>query len=79
MNLDCLHLDERYLEALEMFQDEIEVLRDHYNEDRQNPRLPRLMPPVSGRITWVRQLYSRIEEPMNVFKERTKVRVLLCI
>ncbi|KAB0798200.1 hypothetical protein PPYR_09193 [Photinus pyralis] len=73
LDLECLHLDERYLEALEMFQDEIEELRDHYNEERQKPDLPRNIPPVCGRIMWIRQLYSRMEEPMDVFKERTKV------
>lgn len=57
-----------------MFQDEIEDLRDRYNEERQNPLLPRNMPPISGRIIWIRQLYSRIEEPMNIFKTKTKVK-----
>lgn len=74
LDLECLHLNERYLEALLMFQDEIEELRDRYNEERQNPLLPRNMPPISGRIMWIRQLYSRIEEPMNIFKTKTKVR-----
>lgn len=56
-----------------MFQKEIEVLRDRYNEERQTPMIPRNIPPVSGRIMWIRHFYSRIEEPMNVF--RTKERV----
>ncbi|KAK4886462.1 hypothetical protein RN001_002733 [Aquatica leii] len=73
LNLECLHLDERYLEAIEMFQDEIEELRDHYNEERQNPQLPRNIPPVCGRIMWIRQLYNRIQEPMQTFQHRSKV------
>ncbi|XP_031342975.1 dynein heavy chain 8, axonemal-like [Photinus pyralis] len=73
LDLPCLHLDDRYLEAIEMFQSEIEELRDHYNEERQNPHLPWNVPPVSGRIMWIRQLYTRIEEPMNKFKEKLKV------
>lgn len=56
-----------------MFQKEIEVLRDRYNEERQTPSIPRNMPPVSGRVMWIRHFYSRIEDPMNVF--RTKARV----
>lgn len=56
-----------------MFQKEIEVLRDRYNEERQTPMVPRNIPPVSGRIMWIRHFYSRIEEPMHVF--RTKQRV----
>lgn len=73
LNLDCLHLDERYLEAMEMFQEEIEQLRDKYNEERQSPLLPRNMPPCSGRIMWIRQLYKRIEEPMDIFKQHHRV------
>lgn len=58
-----------------MFQGELEVLRDRYNEERQSPLVPRNMPPVSGRIMWIRHFYKRIEEPMEVFK--TKPRVIL--
>lgn len=73
LNLECLHLDERYLETLELFQNEIEVLRDKYNEHRQNPAIPRNMPPVSGRVMWIRQYYKRIEEPMEIFKTKHRV------
>ncbi|CAG9816206.1 unnamed protein product [Phaedon cochleariae] len=73
LNLECLHLEERYLEAMLIFQAEIEVLRDRYNEERQTPQIPRNMPPVSGRIMWIRHFYSRIEEPMNVFRTKPKV------
>lgn len=71
--MECLHLDERYLEALQMLQNEIGELRDRYNEERQSPSIPRNMPPVSGRIMWIRQLYKRIEEPMDIFKTKCKV------
>ncbi|CAG9764101.1 unnamed protein product [Ceutorhynchus assimilis] len=53
LNFPCLHLEERYLEAMMLFQYEIEKLRDRYNEDRQTPDIPRSMPPVSGRIYWI--------------------------
>lgn len=67
-------MDERYLEAMEMFQKEVAFLRDKYNAERQNPELPRNMPPFSGRIMWIRQLYKRISAPMDIFKTREKVR-----
>lgn len=73
LNLDCLNLDERYLETLEMFEKEIELLRDKYNELRQNPAIPHNMPPISGRVVWIRQLYKRIEEPMEIFKTKKRV------
>ncbi|XP_025829635.1 dynein heavy chain 8, axonemal [Agrilus planipennis] len=73
LQLECLRLDERYLEAIEILQTEIEFLRDKYNEDRRDPILPRNMPPVSGRIMWIRQLYARMEEPMEIFRPKTRV------
>lgn len=79
LNLECLHLDERYLETMLMFQAEIEVLRDRYNEERQAPSVPRNMPPVSGRIMWIRHFYKRIEEPMEIFKTKPRVRLKFCI
>ncbi|XP_069678741.1 dynein axonemal heavy chain 5-like [Periplaneta americana] len=62
-----------YLELANLFQEEIESLRDNYNEFRQNPQICRNMPPVSGRIKWIRQYYKRIEEPMNILKEKASV------
>lgn len=73
LNLECLHLDERYLEAMEMFHIELGELRDKYNEDRQTPTMPRNMPPVSGRVMWVRHLYKRMEESMNTFLTKPRV------
>lgn len=51
----------------------METIRDRYNEDRSSPPLPRNIPPVAGRILWIRQLYRRIEAPMEIFKKREKV------
>ncbi|CAG9855812.1 unnamed protein product [Phyllotreta striolata] len=73
LNLECLHLEERYLEAMVMYNSELDFLRDQYNEERQNPVLGKNMPPVSGRIYWIRHFYRRMIEPMNVFRERTRV------
>ncbi|XP_045464438.1 dynein axonemal heavy chain 8-like isoform X2 [Harmonia axyridis] len=73
LNLPCLHLEERYLEAMIMFQDELGNLRDIYNEERQTPMLPKLMPPVAGRLMWIKNFYRKIEQPMLVFREKSRV------
>lgn len=73
VNLDCLHLDERYLEAMLMYQRELESLRDRYNEERESPLVPRNMPPVSGRVMWIRHFYKIMEEPMEVFQTKPRV------
>lgn len=56
-----------------MFEQEVEEVRDRYNEDRWNPSVPRNVPPVVGRILWIRQLYKRIEVPMNMYRTHRKV------
>ncbi|XP_026168780.1 dynein heavy chain 8, axonemal-like isoform X2 [Mastacembelus armatus] len=47
--------------------------RTLYNEQKYNHPLARNMPPVAGRIGWVRHLYQKIEEPMSYIKEHTDV------
>lgn len=56
-----------------MYQQEIEDVRDRYNEDRSDPPVPRSIPPIAGRILWIRQLYKRIEVPMNMFRSHQRV------
>ena len=38
-----------------------------YENDKDDPPIPRGMPPVSGRIAWSRQLFRKISEPMDLF------------
>lgn len=37
-----------------------------YEENKDNPVVPRDAPPAAGAIYWSRQLMSHIEEPMKV-------------
>lgn len=70
LNLPALHLQDSYMESLDVFMKEVDFLYDHYNEYRQTPQIPRNFPPVSGRIVWFRQLSSRLSEPMDIFEVR---------
>ena len=56
-----------------MFEREIEDIRDRYNENRSDPPVSRNIPPITGRILWIRQLYKRIEVPMNMFRSYHRV------
>uniref|UniRef100_A0A1A9WR67 AAA+ ATPase domain-containing protein n=1 Tax=Glossina brevipalpis TaxID=37001 RepID=A0A1A9WR67_9MUSC len=70
LNLECLCLDRRYLEVAEMLEQEMFLLKDVYNEERGNPFIARNMPPVAGRIMWIRSIFKKIDEPMKVLKVR---------
>ncbi|TMW45046.1 hypothetical protein DOY81_009872 [Sarcophaga bullata] len=70
LNLECLCLDRRYLEVAEMMEHEMFLLKDVYNEERGSPFIPRNLPPVAGRIMWIRSIFQKIDEPMKVLKQR---------
>lgn len=61
------------MELVSSYQKEVAEVRDRYNENRLMPPLPRDIPPISGRILWIRQLYRHIEVPMEMFKKRERV------
>ncbi|XP_018342058.1 PREDICTED: dynein heavy chain 8, axonemal [Trachymyrmex septentrionalis] len=60
LNLKQLRIDRKCIELVSMFEQEIEDIRDSYNENRSDPPVPRNIPPVAGRILWIRQLYKLI-------------------
>lgn len=73
LNINQLNIDDKYLELVPAYQKKLEEIRDRYNEDRSDPPLPCKVPPVAGRIQWIRQLYKRIQVPMEIFKTRPNV------
>ena len=44
---------------------DLENIRKQYQKHKDNPPVPRNMPPVAGRIAWARQLYEVIDKPMQ--------------
>ncbi|XP_026319440.1 dynein heavy chain 8, axonemal-like [Hyposmocoma kahamanoa] len=73
LKLDCLYLEEQYYDLISKFTLEIENIRDRYNEEREHPELPRNMPPVAGRIFWIRFYDCNIKKPMEVFMKHRDI------
>lgn len=44
-----------------------------YQKNKNDPPVARDLPPIAGKIAWARQLYRRIQEPMEVFKQQGKL------
>ncbi|OXB65796.1 hypothetical protein ASZ78_008863, partial [Callipepla squamata] len=44
-----------------------------YQIQKDCPPLPRDMPPVAGKILWVRQLFRKINEPINYFHKNSSI------
>lgn len=52
---------------------DLQFVQSEYNEQKENPPLARNLPPISGKITWSRQLYRRITGPIEVMKRHPDV------
>ncbi|CAH0727356.1 unnamed protein product, partial [Brenthis ino] len=73
LDLECLYLEDQYYDLISKYTGEIESIRDRYNEERENPDLPRNMPPVSGRVMWIRFYDKNIKHPMKEFMKHHEV------
>ena len=66
-------LQEQYTKLLLQFGKEIDHTSKVYQKHRNEPPIGRDLPPIAGRIAWVRQLYRRIQEPMESFKKHPTI------
>ncbi|XP_019624088.1 PREDICTED: dynein heavy chain 8, axonemal-like [Branchiostoma belcheri] len=73
LKIPSLNIDEKYQLLLEHFCGELEDVKKLYNQHREDPPIPRDMPPVAGKIAWARQLFRRIQGPMDVFKKHPTI------
>nr|WAW84836.1 axonemal dynein heavy chain C [Halisarca dujardinii] len=69
LGLQCLDIGGRFAQILELFVKDMEFVQKQYNRSKDSPPLPRCMPPIAGRIVWVRQLYRRITSPVKLLEE----------
>ena len=51
---------------------ELEKTQQLYEKLKEDPPMPRNLPPVAGNITWSRHLLKRIEEPMQQFEANVR-------
>ncbi|XP_037304127.2 dynein axonemal heavy chain 8-like [Pungitius pungitius] len=75
LNMPCLEMEISKLLSviLQHYASEVEFVRKLYNQKKDDPPLARNMPPVAGRIAWVRHLYKKIEEPITYIKKNSDI------
>jgi dynein heavy chain len=82
LQLPNLGLNEKYAKILQQYSKDLDSVAKIYQKNSKEPPISRDLPPTagrkyfpfpsfsisfSGRITWARQLYKRIQEPMDIF------------
>ncbi|XP_034615402.1 dynein heavy chain 5, axonemal-like [Trachemys scripta elegans] len=68
---DHIDLTEKYIIVLQRYSRELDLVRKLYQKQKENPPMPRNVPPVTGKIMWARQLFRKIDHPMKFFKKKT--------
>ncbi|KAM7382615.1 hypothetical protein PAMP_002338 [Pampus punctatissimus] len=73
LGIPDLGIDEKYQRILQNYGRDIEMVSRIYMKQKLDPPIGRDLPPVAGRIMWARQLYSRIQGPMDLFQQHPGV------
>ncbi|XP_030652607.1 dynein heavy chain 8, axonemal [Nomascus leucogenys] len=75
LNIPCLQLEINHTieRILQYYVAELDTTKKLYHSQKDDPPLARNMPPIAGKILWVRQLYRRISEPINYFFKNSDI------
>nr|XP_033785734.1 dynein heavy chain 5, axonemal isoform X1 [Geotrypetes seraphini] len=69
LKIPNLGIDEKYHKILQNYGHDIEMVSRLYTKQKNEPPLGRDLPPIAGRISWARQLFHRIQQPMELFQQ----------
>uniref|UniRef100_A0A8D0U4X3 AAA+ ATPase domain-containing protein n=1 Tax=Sus scrofa TaxID=9823 RepID=A0A8D0U4X3_PIG len=73
LNIPNLGIDDKYRRILENYGADIDMISKLYTKQRSDPPLARDQPPIAGKILWARQLFHRIQQPMQLFQQHPTV------
>jgi dynein heavy chain len=68
-----MNIQEKYARILTHYAKDIEIVSKIYQKSKQQPPVARDLPPIAGKILWARQLYRRINQPMEVFEANKNI------
>lgn len=73
LRIPNLGIDEKYQDILLNYGHDVEMVSKLYTKQKNDPPLAHNLPPIAGKILWVRQLFHRIREPMDLFQQHPNV------
>ncbi|CAH8644888.1 unnamed protein product [Schistosoma haematobium] len=65
-----LELSAKYELVIKNYANELEMVRQLYEKQKNDPPIARNMTSIAGKMFWARHLYKQIEIPMERFKEK---------
>lgn len=69
LNIPNLGIEEKYQVIFQNFGADIDMISKLYTRQKYDPPLARNQPPIAGKILWARQLFHRLEQPMQLFQQ----------
>ncbi|EGV96920.1 Dynein heavy chain 5, axonemal [Cricetulus griseus] len=69
LNIPNLGIEEKYQVIFQNFGADIDMISKLYTKQKYDPPLARNQPPIAGKILWARQLFHRLEQPMQLFQQ----------
>ena len=66
LKIASLDPQQKFGKILQGFGKDIENVQKLYQRQKNDPPCARMLPPISGKIAWARQLFRKIEQPMLV-------------
>uniref|UniRef100_A0A8C3MSF3 Uncharacterized protein n=1 Tax=Geospiza parvula TaxID=87175 RepID=A0A8C3MSF3_GEOPR len=75
LNMPCLQEETAHTisSILQHYVAELEATKKLYQTEKDDPPLARNMPPIAGKILWVRQLFRRVNEPISYFHKHSEI------
>ncbi|NXR60449.1 DYH8 protein, partial [Rhadina sibilatrix] len=75
LNMPCLQEETARTVGciLQHYVAELEATKKLYQTQKDDPPLARNMPPIAGKILWVRQLFRRVNEPISYFHKHSDI------
>ena len=73
LNLPGLGIQEKYQRILSHYARDIEMVGRLYQKNKTDPPVDRDLPPIAGKITWSRQLFRRVQMPMEAFVKHQNI------
>ncbi|XP_036366495.1 dynein heavy chain 5, axonemal-like [Octopus sinensis] len=73
LKLPNLGIQEKYQQILLHYVKDIEMVSRLYQKYKNNPPVTRDYPLFAGKMSWARQLFSHLQEPMEDFKQHSAI------